>query len=178
MQSRFEMSQVDEPLLVLIFELTHQDAERRGNAIRQISQSRREYSGITGKVIGLVADNQESIRNWSCEALESTIKPSVDEVPELIRLLRETKDGEVEYWSATMLGRLGTSASAATAALASCLLDSPCLAARERAAWAIAEIGPPAQSAINALKQITTDDPPRLQRLAASAIHSLAGRAA
>ena len=167
-----------ESLAALNFELTHDDADRRCLAMRQLAQSGRKQTGVTARVILLVADGNEETREWACEALESAIMPMPNEVNDLIQVLRETRDGEVEYWTATMLGRLGVVASGATAVLASCLLDSPSLAARERAAWALSEIGPAARSAMNALRQIGPEDPPRLQRLASSAIQSLIGRAA
>jgi len=167
-----------ESLDALKFELAHSDVERRCSAIRKIAQTADKQSGVTAAAILLVADRDEETRNWACEALESTIVPMPNEVHGLIELLRETNDGEIEYWAATMLGRLGTVAAGATAVLANCLLDSACLAARERAAWALAEIGPAARSAMNALRQIGPEDPPRLQRLTAAAMQSVVGRAA
>jgi hypothetical protein len=154
------------------------DLLRRRDAICKVAQNSRQQSGLTSAIISLVTDKDEEVRNWACEALETVIVPMPNEVLSLITLLRETNDGEIEYWTATMLGRLGPVAANATAVLASCLLDSRSLAARERAAWALSEIGPAARSAMNALRQIGSDDPPRLQRLAASAIQSLMGRAA
>lgn len=162
----------------LIFELSHQDSQRRCSAIRKIAQGRRNRSGLTAAVILLVADKDDATRNWACEALETKIVPMPNEMSGLIELLRDKNDGEIEYWAATMLGRLGTMACGAAGVLANCLLDSPYLAARERAAWALSEIGPGARSAMNALRQIGPDDPPRLQRLAATAIQSVVGRAA
>jgi len=172
------MSSSHESLSAIKSELSHSDTKRRCNAMRKLAQSGSNQAGITASVIRLVADKNEEVCTWASEALESRIVPSPSEIVELIDLLRETKDGEVEYWTATMIGRLGSSASGATAVLANCLLDSPCLAARERAAWALSEIGPLARSAMNALKQIGPEDPPRLQRLAATAIASVVNRAA
>ncbi len=172
------MSSADSSLTILKSELTHTDPVHRQAALRTIAQGGKRQYGLTALVIALANDPDEETREWACEALESAILPSPNEVNDILKLLRDTRDGEIEYWSATMLGRLGVAASCATAALASCLLDSPCLAARERAAWALSEIGPAARSAINALRQISHDDPPRLQRLAASAIQSVVGRAA
>jgi len=172
------MSSSKESLLAIKSELSQSDVNRRCAAIRSIAQSESAHSGITTTVIRLVSDKNEEVSTWACESLVSRICPLPIEANDLIDLLRETKDGEVEYWAATMLGRLGPVASRATAVLANCLLESPCLAARERAAWALSEIGPPARSAINALKQIGPEDPPRLQRLAAAAIQSVVNRAA
>lgn len=172
------MSSSEESLSAIKSELSHSDPACRCTAIRKLAQSGCDQFGITVTVIRLVADKSEEVRSWACETLESRIVPVPEELGELIALLRETKNGDVEYWTVTMIGRLGSVASGATAVLANCLLDSACLAARERAAWALSEIGPPARSAINALKQIGPEDPPRLQRLAATAIQSVVNRAA
>jgi len=172
------MSITPDSLDAIKIDLAHEDTKRRCDAVRTVAQSGRLQSGITATVIQLVADKNEEVCMWACEALESRISPSPTEVVELIELLRDAKDGEVAYWTATMIGRLGSNASGATAVLANVLLDSPCLAARERAAWALSEIGPPAKSAMNALKQIGPEDPPRLQRLAAFAIEAVVRRAA
>lgn len=172
------MLNAQQPLALLKAELTHNDPRRRCDAVRQLAQGPRDQAGVTASVIHLVVDDNEEIRDWACEALESHVTPMPNEVSELIELLRNTNEGEIEYWTATMIGRLGVVASGATGALANCLLESRCLAARERAAWALSEIGPAARAAVNALLQIGPDDPPRLQRLAASAIQSVVGRAA
>jgi len=159
-------------------DLKHADVDRRGAAIYRLVQQRTTVSGATIAVIRLVSDRNEDVSGWACEALESSVVPQAAELGDLIELLRDSKDGEIQYWTATMIGRLGAVGSSATAVLANCLLDSPCLAARERAAWALSEIGPSARSAINALKQIGPEDPPRLQRLAATAIQAVVNRAA
>lgn len=172
------MFNAQQPVAVLQTELTHRDPHHRCEAIRKIAQSGKTYVGLTATIIRLVADRDEETRAWACEALESLVVPEPSDLAELTQLLRETNDGDIEYWSATMIGRLGSAAGPATGALANCLLDSACLAARERAAWALSEIGPPARGAVNALLQIGPDDPPRLQRLAASAIQAVARRAA
>lgn len=150
----------------------------RRNAIRELLAHSSAITGLTAVVVRLVADRDEAVRATATECLEKVVKPGVEEVTELTNLLRETCDGEVEYWAATMLGRIGFPAERAVGALASVLLDSPCLAARERAAWALGQIGPGARAALNALRQIGHDDPPRLRRLAETAINSMNQRAA
>ncbi|RPH81274.1 MAG: HEAT repeat domain-containing protein [Planctomycetaceae bacterium] len=150
----------------------------RRNAIRELLAHSSAITGLTAVVVRLVADRDEAVRATATECLEKIVKPGVEEVTELTTLLRETCDGEVEYWAATMLGRIGFPAERSVGALASVLLDSPCLAARERAAWALGQIGPGARAALNALRQIGHDDPPRLRRLAETAINTMNQRAA
>jgi HEAT repeat protein len=158
--------------------LSDTEVEIRRSAIRELLAATSHISGVTAIIVRLVADRDDEVRSAATECLERIVTPSSDEVHDLTQLLRETCDGEVEYWAATMLGRIGRPAERATGALASVLLDSPCLAARERAAWALGQIGPGARAALNALRQINHDDPPRLRRLAETAIHSMNQRAA
>jgi len=158
--------------------LTHPVSAVRRAAVRELLHFRPGCGGITAIVLPLVVDPDEQTRHWACESLDRVVKPEVNELTDLIDTLRSTKDGEIEYWTATMIGRLGPSAAAATATLATVLLDSSCLAARERAAWAITQIGPAARSALNSLRQIGNDDPPRLRRLAESALASVSAKAA
>lgn len=158
--------------------LTHPATIVRRSAVRELFHFRIACTGLTSTVLSLVVDPDEQIRHWACESLERVLRPELDELPELIDTLRRTNDGEVEYWAATMIGRLGPDAASATGVLANVLLDSSCLAARERAAWAISQIGPAARSAVNSLRQIGSDDPPRLRRLAETALAVVSGKAA
>lgn len=153
--------------------LGHAQTEVRRAAVRDVARQNTQQTGMTAAVIALVSDKDEQTRYWAAEALDRVVRPEPDEVPVLIDLIRNASDGEVEYWTATMLGRLGSVASRATGVLAAVLLDSSCLAARERAAWALSQIGPAARSSLNALRQIGQDDPPRLRRLAEIAMESL-----
>jgi HEAT repeat protein len=158
--------------------LSHTSVAVRRAAVRELVESGGPHLGITAAVLALVVDRDDPTRQAACEALDRVIMPAPEELGSLIEIMRSACDGEVEYWTATMLGRLGASAARATGVLASALLDSSCLAARERAAWALTQIGPPARSSLNALRQIGKDDPPRLRRLAETAMQSLSGRAA
>lgn len=167
-----------EVALPLSDRLSHPRAAVRRDAVRSILTAGDRQRGITAAVLALLTDPDEQTRHWACEALDRMVSPDPNELDELIHIMRQTTDGEVEYWTATMLGRLGVVAVRATGVLASVLLDSSCLAARERAAWALSQIGPAARCALNALRQIGEDDPPRLRRMAAAAMETMSGRAA
>lgn len=158
--------------------LAHSNPVVRRQAAEAVVTAGGRQTGITAAMLALVADRDEQTRHWACAALEQVIMPGAEELGDLIELLRDTRDGEVEYWTATMLGRLGPVAGRSTGVLASVLLDSSCLAARERAAWALSQIGPAARSSLNALRQIGEDDPPRLRRLAEAAMEAMSLRAA
>lgn len=143
--------------------------EQQADALRQMSGDC-DVTGLTLAIVPMAGSRDDDVRMWASEVLESSIKPTEDEVTDLIRLMDENDDGEVCYWAATMLGRLGEASVAAVPALASCMSESMYLPARERAAWALAQIGAQAADAISTLKQVSETAPPRLQRLANEAI--------
>ncbi|MEM8670292.1 MAG: HEAT repeat domain-containing protein [Planctomycetota bacterium] len=138
-------------------------------ALRQIS-SHESVTGLTSDVIPLAGHDDDEIRMWASEALESSIQAEVAELLVLIQMLESTEDSEICYWSATILGRLGSDAASAAPVLEACVRKSMYLPARERATWALAQIGPAASIALPTLKDIAESSPPRLQRLAIEAI--------
>lgn len=152
--------------------------EQLRTALTELLRDAQPISGAVGRLLPLVVDRDEVIRDLATELLDRWVQPTAVELGVLMQTLRETTDGELEYWAATLVGRLGPQAAPATGLLATVLLDSACLAARERAAWALSQIGPAARAATNSLRQIGHDDPPRLQRLAQSALTSVSGRTA
>jgi HEAT repeat protein len=91
---------------------------------------------------------------------------------QLISLI-EAKSPDVGYWAATLLGRLGADAAVVVDALVRAVASSAALSVRQRAAWAMGEIGSPA--AIPSLKTAASDPDPRLARLAQEAIEQITG---
>lgn len=142
-------------------------------ALRQIS-SHELVRGLATEIVKLSGAANDDLRMWAAEAMENSVQASPADVGELISLMEQSPDGEVCYWSATMLGRLGIQAAASLPALENCMLHSEYLAARERAVWAISQIGPAATAAIPTLRKTSRElNHPRLQRMAAEAIRRL-----
>lgn len=140
--------------------------------LRQIS-GQESVTGLTVAIVELSGSGNDEVRMWSAEALETAVTPTESEVTALIQMLVSAADGEICYWAATMLGRLGPEAVAAVEALETCLRTSLYLPARERAAWALSQIGPQAAAAVPALKEAAEAAPPRLQRLASEALRAI-----
>ncbi len=146
-------------------------------ALRQIA-SAEDVRGVAVSIANLAGHSNEEIRMWAAEALEAAVMPSPAEAPELSELLLRTEDGEVAYWAATLLGRLGHHAACGVMALEKCLSCSMFLPARERAAWALSQIGVAATPAMPALRQAANQGTPRLKRLAIQALEAIRGVAA
>lgn len=155
--------------------LSATDPDDKVDGLRQIERLE-SVEGWTVTMVQLAGDRDDRVRLKSAEVLSKSVCPKVDEASGLAELLESASDGEVCYWAATMLGTLGPQASTVTAAidaLKNCLADSMYLPAREQSAWALRRIGPPAVSAVDALRAAAVDAPPRLRRLASDAIRTI-----
>ncbi len=158
-------------------DLHHDSVTRQTETLREVA-ARKNVRGIAVRCVELAGSHDDEVRLTAADALETSVLPLADEIAPLAMLLDNADDGEVAYWAATMLGRLGPVASAATPELERCLRESLYLPARERAAWAISRIGPKAAAAMPTLCDVASGSPPRLQRLALQAIDSVRGAAA
>ena len=130
-------------------------------------------SGVCELVIGLAGSRIDSLRAAAAAALERSVQPSSVETPALIAALADVTDGEISYWAATLLGRLGLQAMDATGALCDCVQESSFLPARERAVWALLKIGPAAREALPVLKSVRETAPARLRTLCQNAIEEI-----
>lgn len=145
-------------------------------ALRQIIQQD-SVTGLALWVVPLAGSLDDDVRIYAAEAMESTIQPTLSEQLRLIQILESAHDSEISYWAATMLGRLGSDAGAAADVLDSCVRQSMFLPARERAAWALSQIGPAASIALPTLREAAETAPSRLKHLAAVAIQRIEGEA-
>jgi hypothetical protein len=118
----------------------------------------------------------ETAQNYSCEALENCGTPRLEDVPFLLEQLNSQRSTRV-YWASTLLGRFGLPAKgfenrlAIQDALASVIADESLeLSAREKAAWAIGELGMAESSNRERLQKIADKASPRLKRLLEAAL--------
>jgi hypothetical protein len=167
-----------------ISQLNSESVDDQLAALRRIAGTE-AVTGITVPVVTMVGSGDSDVRMWAAEALERAVDPGVEEAESLAELLDASADDEVGYWAATMLGRLGHSLSgrpslsaAAVAALDHCLRHSSYLPARERAVWAVCQMGPASRRVIPTLRRLSHEAPPRLQRMSANALRRLESAAA
>jgi hypothetical protein len=98
------------------------------------------------------------------EALENC-KVSIGSLHQLQTYL-SSSDGDQAYWAATFLGRLGRAANEAQHGL--CALandDGQSMAARQRAVWALQQIGPLVPEIRQKLRRLESTPDPRMKRL-------------
>ena len=142
---------------------------KRSQAAEQLSHLGAEAQEAAVALVRACADPEEEVRQWAVAALEDLGPPAPTQVNSLAALVPD-KSLDVGYWAATLLGRLKDQAASAVPALAAGVLGPLDLAVRQRAAWALGQIGPPAAPAWEHLRQAAGHSDPRLARLAQQAI--------
>ncbi len=124
----------------------------------------------------MVGDQEESVREAAVAALEEVEAPDPGKVIPLTALLQDER-GDVSYWAATLLGRLGEAAGHAVPALIEAAGgkngDGLATSARQRAIWALGKIGLAAASAKRVLQTAAEDSDPRTARLAQRALNQI-----
>ncbi|MEI6036796.1 MAG: HEAT repeat domain-containing protein [Planctomycetota bacterium] len=117
-------------------------------------------------------DCDERVREWAIAALEDFGPPPIDAIQHLVQLVTDSKP-LIAYWAVTLVGRSGQSAASTVAALAACIDSSADLSVRQRAAWALGQIGPAAFSARPVLLQAAGQSDSRLALLASEALEAI-----
>jgi len=147
------------------------DLDKRIAAAEYFSQA---GTGSAAAAIELVqaCGDSESVSQFAVAALEEAGSPPVDSCGVLSELLK-SPEAIVAYWAATLLGRLAGTAKDCQNALAKVLSGSSELSVRERAAWALGQIGADSEEAIAALHEAAESKHVRLQRLADAAMKQL-----
>ncbi|MDA7858955.1 HEAT repeat domain-containing protein [Mariniblastus sp.] len=149
-------------------ELKDSDAKVRAAAAENLCLAGSD--SVTAAVELVVAcGDVEDVQNWAASALEDLGAPSVDSVDALEPLVNSPKP-LVGYWAATLLGRLGKTASRSQTILGKAVSDSPHLSVQERAAWALGKVGATEASVVESLKRAAASKSPRLASLATRAL--------
>jgi HEAT repeat protein len=156
----------------LIADVKSSDVAKRVAAAEQLSHLESEAQGAAIALVQATVDADESVRQWATSALESIGPPAADDAGEMAKLLSDSRL-DVAYWSATLLGRLRTDAAPTVPQLIVALKSHAEIAVRQRAAWALGEIGKYAAPALDALNDAAKSSDPRLARLAQQAIANI-----
>ena len=162
-------------LSVLTAALSAPDAATRAGAAEELAQLGPDAQPAAVALVLACGDEEEEVRQWATAALEQLGPPLASDVAQLETLI-EARSPDVGYWAATLLGRLKGEAAAAVDTLARAVAGQCGIAVRQRAAWALGEIGPASATAIPSLRKAAGDADPRLSRLSQEAIEKIAGQ--
>jgi HEAT repeat protein len=158
----------------LTSDLAATDPATRSQAAVELSRLGPEARPVAVALVRACGDESEEVLEYAVAALEEMGPPVVQDTDALAALLSDSA-ADVAYWAATLLGRLEANAAPAVPALAAVLDGQADLSVRQRAAWALGQIGPPAASALDSLKQVGDSGDPRLARLAQRAAEQIGG---
>ena len=156
----------------LIAQLEGHDTAQQTAAATELATLGPEAQGAAVALVRTVAIPDEEVLEACTAALEDLGPPAADQIAPLAALAHDCSS-DVAYWSVTLLGRAGQSAAGAVPELVKVLESDADLPVRERAAWALGEIGPAAKSAAPALTTAAQSMDARLSRLAKKSLESI-----
>src|SRR5690242_3041807 len=110
----------NESIRKLIEGLSDPSPQKRAAAAEQLAHCETPPREAAAALVRACADADETVRGWVTSALEDLGPPANVLISELVELTRDSHD-DVCYWAVTLLGRAGSAAKNATAALFSVL---------------------------------------------------------
>jgi len=118
------------------------------------------------------SDSDDQVAQWSQAALEELGPPATDELDALLQLT--TAAESTAYWAVTLIGRLEDKASPAAGPLAKLIeKDDTPVEVRNRAIWAIGQIGKADETVKAVLQNASQSENARTARLATKALAKL-----
>jgi HEAT repeat protein len=156
----------------LIAQLEGTDADAQIAAANELASRGRDAQGAIVSLVRTVGIPNEEVLEACTAALEEAGPPAADQIRPLMPLVSDCS-GDIAYWAVTLIGRAGAEAAPAVPSLVQVLESDADLPVRERAAWALGEIGPPAKNAVRALTIAANCDDARLARLAKKALNAI-----
>lgn len=151
------------------------DAKERAGAAEALARMGAEARAAAVALVRASGDREPRVRDWAVATLEELGPPPESEIKPLAALANNP-DLNIAYWACTLLGRLKEKSAPATPQLIESLAKHEDLAVRQRAAWALGQIGPGAKTAAPALEQAMQSGDSRLTRLAQTAITAIRGK--
>jgi hypothetical protein len=156
----------------LVIMLCSADTSQIRTAAEKLARLGTEAQAAALPLVKKCATADDETREWIVAALEDLGPPRSEDVAKLAELAVHPSL-DTAYWAATLLGRLQAQAAPAVRALAAALGSHSEMAVRERAAWALAQIGPAANDARDPLQTAAASQNPRLATLAQEALAQL-----
>jgi HEAT repeat protein len=156
---------------VLAQQLRDKQVEVRARAAEELGQQGENASPAAVELAEACGDD-ESVSQWAVSALEQLGPPPTDSAKQLEKLTTSSHE-LVSYWAVTLLGRLQDAAEPAIPAVLSALGTSPHMSVRQRAAWALGQIGVRSEAVTTALATAAQASDARLSRVAQQTLEQL-----
>ena len=160
-------------LATLIAQLEGTDTAAQTAAANELASRGRDAQGAIVALVRTVGIPDEEVLEACTAALEEAGPPAADQIRPLMSLVSDCS-GDVAYWAVTLPGpRHAARRRPPFRRLIQVLESDADLPVRERAAWALGEIGPGAKPAVAALSTAANCDDARLARLAKKALEAI-----
>jgi len=159
----------------LLVALKAAEPARRLEAAEALMQLGDDAAPAAAALALVASDEDDEVREAAVGALEGLGTPPASLLGELVSVLHRPQ-ADTAYWGATLLGRLGSAAAAAVPDITQVLGPAAPLEVRQRAAWALGQIGPPAIAAKQALELAAQHRDARLARVAGEALQAIAAK--
>jgi HEAT repeat protein len=153
-------------------ELESPDVERRRHAAAKLSACGTDARSAAPALVRCASDPDDVVRESAVAALEDLGEPEESALASLLDS-SNSANADVAYWAVTLIGRLGNRGAAAVPQLSAAVSNHPANSVRERATWALGQIGPPARSAVAVLQAAANSADSRLARLAREALQRI-----
>jgi HEAT repeat protein len=157
---------------LLIAQLEGTDTAQQTAAATELAALGHAAQGAAVALVRTIGIPHEEVLEACTAALEEVGPPAAEQIKPLAGLAGDCSS-DVAYWAVTLLGRAGNVAAAAVPNLIHVVEGDADLPVRERAAWALGEIGPAAKAATPALRVAADSSDARLARLAKKALESI-----
>ncbi|TWT61243.1 HEAT repeat domain-containing protein [Rubinisphaera italica] len=152
----------------LAVELQSADIKTRQRAAEQLARMADEAGPALIPLLNAVGDADETVREWSVEALENLGTPPQQQIAILIDYLKSTKSTDPQWFALKILSRYGTEASEHFDLVTQFFSSDHPQNIRMQAIKTACKIASADQQQYlkDKLKKLTADEDPRIQHLA------------
>ncbi|MDA8745880.1 hypothetical protein N9N28_14725 [Rubripirellula amarantea] len=152
--------------------LLSDDVAQRRQAAELLSQNADVAVDVAVELVRHVGDADRQVAEYCVATLEDLGEPAASQL-EALSELATNENADVAYWALTLMGRGGITAAEHAMLLGDIVASEAEPAVRERAAWAIARIGPAAAVAQPQLESCQDAEPESLARAVAKALEAV-----
>ncbi|WP_442485456.1 HEAT repeat domain-containing protein [Aeoliella sp. SH292] len=148
------------------------DVALRRQAAEHLSQNPDAAMELPVDLVKAIGDSDRQVMEYAVATLEELGEPSPLHLSRLSELIVD-ENPDVQYWAVTLVGRTGPAAVEYATRLAGVVASKAEPQVRERAAWAIARIGPAASPVRRLLEPFRDAEPSSLARAVRKALEAI-----
>jgi HEAT repeat protein len=148
------------------------DVALRRQAAEHLSQNPDAAAELPVELVKAIGDTDRQVMEYAVATLEELGEPSPLHLARLAKLIAD-ENPDVQYWAVTLVGRTGPAAAEYATQLANVVAGDAEPQVRERAAWAIARMGPAPAPVRRVLEPFRDAEPSNLARAVRKALEAV-----